>query len=204
MKLIVGLGNPGPRYTFTRHNIGWRVLDAVAVKEDIQFKPGRGDYMFARKVIGKVDCALIKPMTFMNDSGIAILQALDVFRAHPERDILIVLDEFQLPLGSVKLKAMGGDGGHNGLASIIYHLQTERIARLRCGIDKNFQDGQLVDYVLSPFTDDEESVVEDMVTLARDTAVGFATMGTIRAMNTFNQLSPSKKGFPPAEKSGNK
>ncbi|HET7152752.1 MAG TPA: aminoacyl-tRNA hydrolase [Candidatus Kapabacteria bacterium] len=204
MKLIVGLGNPGPRYTFTRHNIGWRVLDAIAVKEDIQFKPGRGDYMFARKVIGKVDTALIKPTTFMNDSGIALLQALDVFRAHPERDILIVLDEFQLPLGSVKLKAMGGDGGHNGLASIIYHLQTERIARLRCGIDKSFQDGQLVDYVLSPFTDDEETLVEDMVTLARDTAVGFAMLGTIRAMNTFNQLSPKKKGFPPAEKSGNK
>ncbi|HZV11850.1 MAG TPA: aminoacyl-tRNA hydrolase [Candidatus Kapabacteria bacterium] len=203
MKLIVGLGNPGPRYTFTRHNIGWRVLDAIAVKEDIQFKPGKGDYLLARKMIGKTDCAFIKPMTFMNDSGIAVAQALDIFRADPGRDILIILDEFQLPLGSVKLKAMGGDGGHNGLASILYYLETERVARLRCGIDKNFEDGRLVDYVLSPFTDDEEPIVEDMVTLARDTALGFATMGTVRAMNTFNQLSPSKKGFPPEPKSGN-
>lgn len=190
MKFIVGLGNPGSRYTYTRHNIGWSVLDAIAVKEGVQFKPGKGDFLYARKTVEKKDCVFLKPTTFMNDSGVAVVQALDIFS--PENvdirnDLLVILDEFQLPLGMVRLKGMGGDGGHNGMASVIYHLQSERFPRLRCGIDKKFDAGRLVEYVLSPFADDEEEIVEKMTTHARDTALGFATMGIVRAMNVFNQ-----------------
>lgn len=124
MKLIVGLGNPGTRYTATRHNVGWRVLDAIAAKEGLHFKPGKGDYAFASKPVDNVECVFLKPMTFMNDSGVAVVQAVNTFGVNVRYDLLVILDEFQLPLGAVRLKAMGGDGGHNGMASVVYHLQT--------------------------------------------------------------------------------
>ena len=186
MKLVVGLGNPGTRYVTTRHNIGWRVLDALAVQAGADFRPGKGEYYVIETAFDREDVALLKPTTFMNGSGLAVAQAVGRYGIDVANDLLVVLDEFQLPLGTVRIGNTGRDGGHNGLASVIGSLLTDKFARLRCGIGKNFGPGEMVDYVLSPFAAEEEPVVAEMVVKARDAARVVIAQGAVRAMNLFN------------------
>ena len=131
--LVLCLGNPGPRYLPTRHNVGFMVADELARRAGRGFTPGRGEYWKSEIAVAGQELTLVKPVTFMNNSGLAARQALEWYGLNPEA-LLVVLDDIALPLGSLRVRASGSDGGHNGLGSVIATLGTDRIARLRCGI----------------------------------------------------------------------
>lgn len=152
MKLIVGLGNPGPKYRLTRHNLGFLVLDGLAAQQKVLLRNSSGNHgMLAKAVIEGIECSLLMPMTFMNDSGLSVKKLAD--RAGtPLEDILIVCDDLSLSFGKMRLRPSGSAGGHNGLKSIIGHLGSNQFARLRMGIDTPKGEADTVDYVLSNFT----------------------------------------------------
>ncbi len=147
MKLIIGLGNPGSQYELTRHNVGFRVVDRLAAQQRWTWER-RGRAMLANGNIGSEKVVLIKPLTFMNNSGEAVGELVRWYKVQPE-DILVVYDELDLPVGKIRLRSNGSAGGHNGLSSIIHHLHTNLFPRLRVGIgrpDNNRM--ETVDYVL--------------------------------------------------------
>lgn len=185
MKIVIGLGNPGTRYERTRHNIGWRVVDRVAVRLRAEFEAGRGDYYDAQVRWRGTTALLVKPTTFMNNSGVAAAQLVKRYRVGAE-DILAVVDELQFPTGRILLKPSGSSGGQNGIESLIEHLGTDRIPRLRCGIGSDFQRGAMADYVLSPFPPEEETKVDEMITAAAEAVLVWIAEGTARAMNRCN------------------
>lgn len=185
MKIVIGLGNPGSRYERTRHNVGWLLLDAVADRLRAEFVPGKGDYYSALSSWRGRKVTLIKPTTFMNLSGNAARQVLRHTGASID-DLLVVVDEIQFPTGRIKLNASGSDGGHNGLASLIEVLGTDRFARLRCGVGNDFLPGGMVDYVLSNFSIDESDELEKMIEMGRDAILLWIVDGTSRSMNRVN------------------
>lgn len=185
MKIVIGLGNPGTRYERTRHNIGWRVLDAVAIRLRAEFEPGRGDYYDAQVRWRGTTALLAKPTTFMNNSGLAAAQLVKRYRV-PPGDILAIVDELQFPTGRIQIKPSGSSGGQNGIESLIHHLGTDAIPRLRCGIGSDFERGAMADYVLSPFPQEEQEKVEQMITNAADAVLVWIAEGTARAMNRCN------------------
>ncbi len=194
MFFVIGLGNPEKRYTGTRHNIGFEVVDRLAQELRMQFKPGRGEFLIAQGSFRDLLLVLVKPLTFMNESGLAVMEIRDQFDARNE-DLLVVCDDFQLPLGQLRLRLRGSDGGHNGLYSIIYHLQSEEFPRLRCGIasstmptDKN----QMADFVLARFTAEELLMVNEMIPQAKDACLCALTDGITKAMNVFNTKTASE------------
>jgi peptidyl-tRNA hydrolase, PTH1 family len=185
--LVLCLGNPGPRYLATRHNAGFMVADELARRDGAGFVPGRGDYWQADIRTGDRMLTLVKPVTFMNGSGQAAAQALEQVGADTER-LLVVLDDIALPLGSLRIRASGSDGGHNGLRSVIASLGTEAIARLRCGIRPEAPPAgdALAGFVLSPFAPEERDAVRSMIVRAADAVSEAATSGLQRAMARFN------------------
>jgi PTH1 family peptidyl-tRNA hydrolase len=191
VKIVVGLGNPGERYAKTRHNIGWMVLDRLA---DRAGWSGRGrDRDAARIVQGRfkgLDVTLVKPLTFMNESGLAVRKVLA--REHaPLVDFLVIADDFSLPFGKLRLREGGGPGGHNGLGSIIDELQTEKFSRLRVGIGEPGRDA--VDHVLSMFAPDERQRLDELLDACADAVEEWARAGTSKASNRYNsfQLRPA-------------
>ncbi|RCK77385.1 MAG: Peptidyl-tRNA hydrolase [Ignavibacteriae bacterium] len=188
MYFIVGLGNPGSEYEGTRHNIGFRVIDALADRLGVKLLPGRGDYLISFTTYQGKKVGLVKPTTYMNNSGIAVLDIIERFKAIPE-NILVVCDDFQLPLGSIRLRQRGSDGGHNGLYSIIFHTQIQNFPRLRCGIAGTTFPRSKTErshYVLSTFNPDEVPIVEEMVLRARSAALTYLSEGISSAMNKYN------------------
>lgn len=159
MKLIVGIGNPGKKYQFTRHNAGFMILDYFADKKNLSFKPSKYDFYQTGGTLGSVPFFLIKPTTYVNNSGLAIL---DFLSEHPTEteNILIVHDELNLPTGKIKIKQSGSSGGHNGLESAIYHLQKDNFARLRFGIGNEFEKGEMANYVLDTFSREDTPIIE--------------------------------------------
>lgn len=154
MKVLVGIGNPGLRYERTRHNVGFLFLDYLADHFSISFKAGKGDYFYAEGTCGDVPFLLIKPTTYVNLSGVAAADIQDRFDL-PVENFLVAFDDVNLPTGVLRVRAKGGDGGHNGIHSMIYHLFSGDFARIRFGIGASFEKGDMADYVLSPFTEDE-------------------------------------------------
>lgn len=162
LSLIVGLGNPGRQYAKTHHNLGWQVLDRLVEKLKIGFKAGKGEYYAALFEENDREIVFLKPTTYMNGSGIAVKEALEFFGKTPA-DLLIVLDDMALPLGKLRLRATGSSGGHNGLESVIYQLQTEDFVRLRLGIGTPEAKGAAVGHVLGEFSKDEKKTAEEMM-----------------------------------------
>ena len=162
LSLIVGLGNPGRQYAKTRHNLGWQVLDRLAEKLKIGFKAGKGEYYAALLEEGDREIVFLKPTTYMNGSGIAVKEALAFFGKTPA-ELLVVLDDMALPLGKLRLRSKGSSGGHNGLESVIYQLQTEDFARLRLGIGTPEAKEAAVGHVLGEFSADEKKTAEEMM-----------------------------------------
>jgi PTH1 family peptidyl-tRNA hydrolase len=195
MFFVVGLGNPESMYSGTRHNIGFDVADDLARHLRCAFKEGRGEYLMADARVGDTSLAIVKPLTYMNQSGLAVMEVQEEFGA-ATGEFLVVCDDFQLPLGQLRLRLRGSDGGHNGLYSIIYHLQSDEFPRLRCGIaspampkEKNL----LADFVLEQFSRSERPVVDTMITKARDTCLLAVTEGMARSMNEFNKKQQSEE-----------
>jgi peptidyl-tRNA hydrolase, PTH1 family len=198
LKAIFGLGNPGPRYKGTRHNIGFEVLDELARRADVAFESAPAEALIARirDVAGAGfsrtdadDVLLAKPMTFMNASGQAIGELLRYFKIDIA-DSLVVVDEIQLPLGKVRARVRGSAGGHNGLKSVIAHLGTD-FPRLRVGVGRGDARRDLADHVLSKFDKDEAADVARMTARAADAAQMFVTDGIVAVMNQFNGGDPA-------------
>jgi PTH1 family peptidyl-tRNA hydrolase len=182
MKAVVGLGNPGSKYSGTRHNIGFAVLDELARRAGVTFDASPVNALMARW--RDRDAVLVKPITFMNASGEAVGALLRYFRIVPS-DVLIVVDEVQLPLARLRARTGGSAGGHNGLKSIAAHLG-ENYPRLRIGVGRGDARRDLVDHVLARFEADEMAEVERMTTRAADASEMFITSGIEAVMNGFN------------------
>jgi PTH1 family peptidyl-tRNA hydrolase len=182
VKAIVGLGNPGDRYRGTRHNIGFAVVDELARRAQAEFAMAPADALMARW--RERDAVLVKPLTFMNLSGEAVSALLRYFKIEPV-DLLIVLDEVQLPLGKLRARPTGSPGGHNGLKSIAQYLGDD-YARLRIGVGRGEARRDLADHVLSRFDADEAGEVERMTMRGADAAETFITSGIAAVMNGFN------------------
>lgn len=197
--LIVGLGNIGPDYEKTRHNIGFMVLDHVANARNVSFEPARYGDKASFRFKGRT-FIMVKPSTYMNLSGKAIHYWLAKEKI-PLENLLVIVDDVALPLGTLRLKAKGSDGGHNGLASIISVLGTNMFPRLRFGIGDDFHKGGQVHYVLGKWEDWELEIIEPIVKKCHDLITSFATIGIERTMNFFNTKSKPVKKNPPGENS---
>jgi len=185
LKIVVGLGNPGDRYAQTRHNIGWRVLDRLADRAGWGSGRERDASRIAWGRYQGVDLTLAKPLTYMNDSGIAVRKILA--REHaPLGEMLVVADDFALPFGRLRFREGGSAGGHNGLRSIIAELGTEKFSRLRVGIGE--PDRGAVDHVLSTFAPDEKQRLDELLDAAADAVEAWARDGTNKAANRFNMF----------------
>ena len=182
MKAIVGLGNPGREYAGTRHNIGFDVLDEVARRWQVQLRPWKSVADVA--VVGTRGVVLVEPQTYMNLSGDAVSRIAAFHKLEPT-DVLVVVDEVQLPLGRLRVRRSGSAGGHNGLKSIIQHIGAE-FPRLRVGVGRGDPTWDLADHVLSKFETDEEAVLDQFITRAADAAEMFAAAGIEKVMNTYN------------------
>lgn len=164
MRLILGIGNPGERYRNNRHNVGFMFLDHLADKYSISFIPSQNDYYFAEHKIGQNYFGLIKPSSYVNNSGISAAQAISKYHSKID-DLLIIHDDVYLETGSFRLKLTGGDGGHKGVNSIIYHLSSEDIVRIRLGVGgKNFSQDKIAEYVLSDFSDEDKKSLGEVFT----------------------------------------
>lgn len=182
--LIVGLGNPGPDYENTRHNIGFRILDALAAELKISFEPGR----LADRCEGKVKnkkFVLIKPTTFMNLSGKAVQYHLQDQNIAVDK-LMVVTDDIALPFGTIRMRTKGSDGGHNGLKHINETLGHGNYARLRFGIGNEYPRGGQVDYVLGEWSQEELKSLNERITESVRAIIAFGLSGIQNAMNEFN------------------
>ncbi|WP_045466520.1 aminoacyl-tRNA hydrolase [Sporocytophaga myxococcoides] len=182
--LIFGLGNIGPEYELTRHNIGFLVLDRLADKEGLKFQSDRYAFVAEYKYKGRT-LMLIKPTTFMNLSGKAVnywMKTLNVFA----ENIMVITDDIALPYGTLRMRGKGSNGGHNGLGDIQKVLGSEAYPRLRFGVGSEFSKGRQVDYVLGRFTSKEFEELPIFMDKAIDGVLAFCTIGIERAMNTVN------------------
>lgn len=183
--MIVGLGNPGKQYELTRHNAGFLFADLLADKNStkinkIQFKSVTGII-----TLGNTKCLLMKPQTFMNNSGEAVREAAAFYKIPPER-ILVVFDDISLPCGKLRIRRKGSDGGHNGIKSIIYHLNSDAFPRIKLGIgEKPHPDYDLADWVLSTFKKDELALLHDAAENACSAAELIVSGNIEKAMSDF-------------------
>ncbi len=183
--LIAGLGNVGAEYQNTRHNIGFMVADAIAKQADVQWTLQRRAYRTEYRLRGRT-VVIIKPTTYMNLSGEAVRYWLQAERV-PLSNLLVVVDDIALPLGTLRMKKQGSGGGHNGLRNIETLLCTTDYCRLRIGVGNNFGRGQQIEYVLGTLTPDEETVLLPRIDTACKAVETFVTLGPDRAMNLYNQ-----------------
>ncbi|MEZ4395887.1 MAG: aminoacyl-tRNA hydrolase [Candidatus Krumholzibacteriia bacterium] len=183
--LVIGLGNPGPRYASTRHNAGWMVVERLARRAGQDFRPGRGDFHAARWTRPAGDVLLVLPTTFMNRSGEAGARLLELTGLAPA-DCLVLVDDLDLPLGRLRLRARGSDGGHRGLASLTAAWASDAFPRLRLGIGRPADD--TVEHVLAPFADAELDTAERMIEAAADAVSETLDRGLERAASHFNAL----------------
>lgn len=182
--LIVGLGNIGSEYENTRHNIGFKVLDHLAKKEDLSFQSNKLGAITQYKFKGRT-LVLLKPSTYMNLSGKAVRYWMTKEKI-PLENILIITDDINLSFGTIRLKTKGSDGGHNGLKDIQLQLGTQQYSRFRFGIGAEFSKGRQIEYVLGQWNPEEEAKLEERMERARELVNSFATAGVQITMNTFN------------------
>jgi peptidyl-tRNA hydrolase, PTH1 family len=185
--IIVGLGNPGSEYENTRHNVGFMVIDELCGRFNRDITQGKGDYLCAVARMKLTTVVLLKPLTYMNNSGLAVVDALLRYGSSLA-NTLVIVDDLALPLGVIRVRAKGSDGGHNGLYSIIYHMNSNEFPRIRCGIKRETmpRKGKMADFVLSAFEPEEAETVGAMVHRAADAAMEFVRSGIAQTMNKFN------------------
>ncbi|MDR2953766.1 MAG: aminoacyl-tRNA hydrolase [Prevotella sp.] len=182
--LIAGLGNIGREYEYTRHNIGFRVLDALAKASNISFADRRYGFVTELKLKGRT-IVLLKPSTYMNLSGNAVRYWMNQEKIQPE-NLLVVVDDLALPFGTLRLKGKGSDAGHNGLKHIQSILNSQQYARLRFGIGSEFPQGGQVNYVLDGFSDEEEKALPERLEICGEIIKSFCLAGLQNTMNLYN------------------
>ena len=186
MKLVVGLGNPGRQYAGTRHNVGFDVADTVARTHGLEWEaaPRGGEALVARW--RQRDTAVVKPLTFMNLSGQAVVGLLQFYKIEPA-DLLVIVDDVNIELGRLRTRARGSAGGHNGLKSIIAALGSEEFARMRAGVGRGDGRRDLADHVLARFDADERAIVAEMVNRSAEAIELFVAEGIGPVMNRYNK-----------------
>lgn len=182
--LIVGLGNIGPKYHNTRHNIGFKILDYLAHQESLSFEPNKLGDVATYKFKGRT-FILLKPSTFMNLSGKAVNYWLQKEKV-PLENLLVVTDDLNLPFGTIRLKMKGSDGGHNGLKDIQAYLNTTKYNRFRFGISNEYGRGRQVDFVLGEWEEEENEKMKERLKVSVELIKSFGTAGVNITMNTFN------------------
>ena len=187
MKLIVGLGNPGDEYRLTPHNMGFLVVDRIASERGVEIRNRQCRALTARIQAGEEQVLLAKPETFMNLSGLSVRELVTEYDAKPETDLIVIQDELDFPLGTLRIHTRRSSAGHNGIESIIGALGTEDFLRIRIGVapERKVQDGQ--SYLLSPFRKAELAVVDQMLDTADDAVKAILSEGAAAAMNRFNR-----------------
>ncbi len=180
---MIGLGNPGAEYEGTRHNFGFMVVDRVAKLRRMEFKPGKGKYWESKDKSGSL--LLMKPTTFMNESGLAVKELKERY-GFPASNMMVIYDDLDLPFGSVRIRERGSAGGHHGMESIIYHLNSEDFSRIRLGIDDDNRSDD-VDFVLSRFEEVQLDEVEKTLSYAAEGALEFIYNGINTSMNKYNK-----------------
>ncbi|MCK6618960.1 MAG: aminoacyl-tRNA hydrolase [Calditrichaceae bacterium] len=185
MFAVIGLGNPGKEYQQSRHNIGFMAVDRVSDRFRGDFKKSKGLYLFSKIVISNLPVLVAKPLTYMNLSGQAARHLLDYFKISDFSRVLIVLDDFNLPFGTLRLKPSGTAGGQKGLLSILRTFNTDAIPRLRIGIGGSFGDAS--SYVLSPFSRNEQKVLPEILDWAADAIESFVVQGIDKTMSHYNR-----------------
>jgi peptidyl-tRNA hydrolase, PTH1 family len=194
VKIVVGLGNPGREYAATRHNLGFMVVDELARRLAASERRNRFRSELVEAFDGTEKVVLLKPNTYMNLSGFAVREAVNWYKT-PIEALLVVVDDIDLPFGSIRLRAKGGSGGHNGLKSIISELGVDGFSRMRIGIGRGT--GHATRQVLSRFTSDEERVLPSVLQAAADCVQEWERNGIINAMNRCNRAPESENGSAP-------
>ena len=202
MRLIVGLGNPGKKYEKTRHNVGFRVIDRLV--RTLSAKPLELTrwYKLYESTCGEERLILLYPLTYMNRSGSAVSEVQDTYNIKTQ-DIIIVYDDFNLPLGRIRIRPGGSSGGHNGLSSVIESLETKDIPRVRLGIFNERSFSLYIDpadFVLSPFEAEEEQIALPMIERAHKAIITIVKEGFPKAMNSFNTVADEEQSNNPLNK----
>ncbi len=185
MRCIIGLGNPGLEYSETRHNVGFRVIDLLAARHQFPTPQRMLQAIVGKGKIKSSQLLLVKPMTFMNESGRAVARLCVHFDLLPS-DLLVIYDDINIDLGMLRLRREGSSGGHKGMQSVIDHLGTEQIPRLRLGIGRLPPDSEARGFVLSPFAPDEEEAAQQLIEQAADAVEYLLAEGMETAMSRFN------------------
>ena len=193
MKLIVGLGNPGENYELTPHNFGFLAINRIAKEFGVDVRNRQCRALTARTTIGSETVLLVKPETFMNLSGISVREFVSKYEIRPEEDLIVIQDELDFPLGTLRIHTRRSSAGHNGIESIISALGTKDFLRIRMGVapDRKVEDG--MSYLLAPFRKAQLKVVDEMLDVAADAVKTILTDGAAAAMNRFNRKVETEK-----------
>lgn len=184
--LVVGLGNPGPKYEWTRHNVGFLVVDELAERANLPVQKLKYKALTNTAVIGGRSVLLMKPTTYMNLSGESVGQAARFYKIPPER-VLVISDDVSLPQGKLRIRRSGSAGGHNGLKNIIAHLGSDQFPRLKVGVGgKPYPDSDMADWVLSKFTGQDKAAMEQTIAKAADAVACLLEFGVDKAMAQYN------------------
>ncbi len=187
MKLIVGLGNPGIEYQFTPHNLGFLAIDRIAGNLGVEVRNRQRRALTARTVIGDQTVLLAKPETFMNLSGVSVRELVEEYEAKPESDLIVIQDELDFPLGTLRIHARRSSAGHNGIESIIGALGTQDFLRIRIGVAPERKVGDGATYLLAPMRKPELAIVDGMLDTAEEAVKVILKEGPAAAMNRFNR-----------------
>jgi len=185
LSVVIGLGNPGPRYENTRHNVGFDTVDLLSKKHNIDVTKVKHKAIIGDGNIGGHRVLLVKPQTFMNLSGESVREIIEWYKV-PVENIIIIYDDIDLPVGKIRIRPKGSAGTHNGMRSVIYQIQSEDFPRIRIGIDKPPQNWDLADFVLSKFSTDERKSVEEAIANAAEAVEVILNSGIDKAMNRYN------------------
>lgn len=185
MKIIVGLGNPERKYDGTRHNIGFSVIDSICEEYRISLDIRKHKGLCGKGVIAGEKVVLVKPLTYMNLSGECVREVMDFYKVKPQ-DVIVIFDDISLPPGKIRIRPKGSAGGHNGIKSIIAHLNSDEFWRIKCGVGDKPKGYDLADYVLSRFTKEELSDIEEEKKRAVKACECMIAQGINEAMNQYN------------------
>jgi len=183
--IIIGLGNPGKDYRNTRHNIGFKALDLLANRNNIKLNKIKFKSVYGEGFIDNKKVILVKPQTYMNDSGVAVREIVDFYKTSTE-DLIVIVDDIDIGFADLRIRTKGSAGSHNGLKSIIYHIRDDNFPRVKIGIGKKHPEQDLADFVLSQFSKEEAVDIENSILNATQAVETIITDGVDEAMNRFN------------------
>lgn len=188
MRVLLGIGNPERRYRLNRHNVGFMVLDYFAQTHSLTFKASKFDYYLAEGELSRNSFLLVKPTTYVNNCGVTALQVIQNYKTDI-KDFLVIVDDLNLEFSKIRIRKSGGDGGHNGISSIIFHLRSDQFPRLRIGIGNYFVGGEMADYVLGDFNEEEKKVLTNTFEASTTLIEEFVFGGLQKMLDANSRLS---------------